>query len=240
MQRSKDREDPAIPRNHKLMLPIQYQESVHCLSFILFLLASVGRPRDIPSSNVGDGGLPPLPFSASIADVLKDGLTATTTSHPYRPPNPGDYRYVVDGRCDFELRFGDVTVTGLTNFLRGAPWAKRRVIHGMVMVVRLPSWRISRRPQATDPRWSASGRRPRHGLYEEVLRTCGRWYRTVPLTALMQGLYPNPSFAHVTYQLSSILWRSSRDRSTLDFGGLPDVLRFDACFADEIPAMLRA
>src|SRR5438094_222318 len=39
VQRSKDREDPAISRNRKLMLPIQFQESVHCLAFVLHFLA---------------------------------------------------------------------------------------------------------------------------------------------------------------------------------------------------------
>ena len=41
VQRSKDREDPANPRNYKRMVPIQYQESVHCLAFVLHVLAAV-------------------------------------------------------------------------------------------------------------------------------------------------------------------------------------------------------
>nr|MCU0876146.1 hypothetical protein [Pirellulaceae bacterium] len=39
MCRSKDREAPDNPRNYKRMVPIQYQESVHCLAYVLFVLA---------------------------------------------------------------------------------------------------------------------------------------------------------------------------------------------------------
>ncbi len=85
VQRSKDREDPAISRNRKLMLPIQFQESVHCLAFVLYFCAVIRGGYDAV-------------FSSKVA------LTATAQS--YSPPNPEDYPYVVDGRCEYQLCMG--------------------------------------------------------------------------------------------------------------------------------------
>jgi hypothetical protein len=55
----------------------------------------------------------------------------------------------------------------------------------------------------------------------------------------MRGLYPNPRFAQVTYQLSSALWRSSQLRQKLSFDSLTDLLAFDAQYAAAIPDMPR-
>jgi hypothetical protein len=43
VQRSKDRENPANPRNYKRMVPIQYQETVHCIAFALYVTTAVER-----------------------------------------------------------------------------------------------------------------------------------------------------------------------------------------------------
>jgi hypothetical protein len=79
MERSKDREDPAIARNYKRMLPIQFQESVHCLAFLIYLLATLR------------GGL---------EAILPTRISVSAKSDRYCPPNPELYPYVVDGRCD--------------------------------------------------------------------------------------------------------------------------------------------
>ena len=100
-------------------------------------------------------------------------------------------------------------VEGLTDFKRGAEWAKRRVIRGIgdgrpfeIEVSYLEgrkSLRIDGVDQPCDP--SASS-------YEHVLATATRWARQVGRDGLMTGLFPNPRFTHVTYQLSAALWRS--------------------------------
>src|SRR5262249_17234630 len=74
VQRSKDREDPANPRNFKRMVPIQYQESVHCLAFVLYVLATT---------------------KGSVPNVLDEGLRIAGRSDPYEPPNPEAYPHVV-------------------------------------------------------------------------------------------------------------------------------------------------
>jgi hypothetical protein len=55
----------------------------------------------------------------------------------------------------------------------------------------------------------------------------------------MAGIYPNPVFAQITYQLSSALWRASRDRAELNFADLDDVLQFDAGFREALPQLPR-
>jgi hypothetical protein len=203
VQRSKDREDPANPRNYKRMVPIQYQESVHCLAFVLHVLAAVG------------GG---------VAASMADGVRLEAISDPYEPPNPEAYPDVVDGRCRFRATFGEVEVEGLTDFKRGAEWAKRRVIRGIgdgrpfeIDVSYLEgkkSLRIDGEDQPCGP--SANS-------YEHVLATATRWARQVGRDALMAGLYPNPRFTRMTYLLSAVLWRAAREKSPLRFDSAADL-----------------
>lgn len=191
VQRSKDREDPSNPRNFKRMVSIQYQETVHCLAFVLFVLSGV------------KGGL---------SSALADGVRIAGESDLYAPPNPEAYPDPVDGRCRYRATFGDVTVSGLTDFKRGAPWAKRRVIRGLgdgrsfeIEVSYLEgakSLRIDGVDQPCDP--SANS-------YEHVLATSLRWSRRFGRSELMTGLFPNPRFARMTYGLSAALWQSCRD-----------------------------
>jgi predicted dehydrogenase len=219
VQRSKDREDPGNPRNEKRMVPIQYQETVHCLAFALYLLAAL------------KGG---------VANCLDGGVTVEGESEPYRPPNPEAYPYVVDGRCRYAMTLAGVRVEGLTDFKRGAEWAKRRVIRGVgdgepfeIDVSFLEGkkhLRINGEDRSCDPNGSS---------YEHILATAFRWSREVDRTRLMSGLYPNPRFTRVTYQLSSALWRSCRDRGAVAFGSAADLDGWDAGFAAELPRLGR-
>jgi predicted dehydrogenase len=214
VRRSKDREDPANPRNYKRMVPIQYQESVHCLAFVLHVLSAVR------------GG---------VAAALADGARLEARSDPYEPPNPEAYPYVVDGRCRFRATLGDARVEGLTDFKGGAEWAKRRVIRGIgdgrpfEIDVSYLEGRKSLRIDGVDQPCE-----PSSNSYEHVLATATRWARQVGRDGLMAGLYPNPRFTRMTYQLSAALWRSSRDRSELRFDSAADIESWDAGFAREV------
>jgi hypothetical protein len=219
VQRSKDREDPSNRRNDKRIVPIQYQEAVHCLAFILNLLGAV------------KGG---------VRNALGDGLKVWAQSEPYIPPNPEAYAYVVDGRCRFRLSIGGVAVEGLTDFKRNAPWAKRRIIRGIgdgrpfeIDVSYLEGKKhlvFDGVEQPCDANASS---------YEHVLSTAVRWSREVARPELMSGLYPNPVFARATYQLSSALWRSSRFGSEIAFASVDDLEAWDAGFAAEAPSFPR-
>jgi predicted dehydrogenase len=109
-QRSKDREDTRNLRNRKIMVPIQYQESAHCLALLLFIL---GR-------------------SSSFVKAFPRGMTVAALSAPYDPPNPEDYRYgVVDGKVTGELRADGLAIGIHTDFKRrGARPFKRFRIEG--------------------------------------------------------------------------------------------------------------
>ena len=193
VQRSKDREDPANPRNRKRMLDIQYQESVHCLAFALFVTATV---------------------RGNVDGVLAGGVRLAGESDIYAPPNPEDYPAPVDGRCRFAGTLGGVPVAGLTDFKRGAPWAKRRVVRGVgdgtpfeVELSYLEGHKallVNGVAQNCDPAANS---------YESVLATAARWVRKVGRDSLMTGLYPNPRFTRVTYHLSAALWRSCHERT---------------------------
>jgi predicted dehydrogenase len=219
VQRSKDREDPANPRNYKRMVTIQYQESVHCLAFVLHILGAV---------------------RGSARGALEDGLRIEGTADAYDPPNPDAYPHPVDGRCRFRGTIGGVRVEGLTDFKRGAPWAKRRVIRGLGDGRRFEieasylegkkALRIDGVDHHCDP--SASS-------YESVLATIADWGRRYDRSALMSGLFPNPTFARLTYQLSAALWRSCRDREGVAFRDAQDLESWDAGFAEETARLLR-
>jgi len=213
LQRSKDREDPTIPRNYKRMVPIQFQETVHCLAYVLFLL---GRLK---------GG-----FEA----VLSEGIWVQAEAEPYDPPNPELYPYVVDGRCTYVLRLGQVQVEGRTDFKRGAPWTKRRIIKGIgdgrpfqieaEYQEGQKGWKVNGEPQPWDPKADT---------YRAILRTLSEWKETVPRGELLQGVYPNPRLAWWTFQLSGLLWRSSYENRPIDIPNLEVLQRFDSGFAAE-------
>ncbi len=215
-QRSKDREDPAIQRNQKRMVHIQYQESVHCLAFALYLLAHT---------------------CGGIAAVFSSGLEVRATALPYQPPNPHDYPYVVDGKCEFQLNLGAVQLQGLTDFTRGAPWSKRREIIGRAdgqpfsIVADYLEGRklllINGLPQADVIDTNS---------YVEVIRTLDHWIGQVPAETLSTGIYPHPDFARITYQLSGTLWRSSWTGQAVVLDSLGGLLAWDAEFAAAEPS----
>jgi predicted dehydrogenase len=195
VRRSKDREDPANPRNTKRMVSIQYQESVHCLAFVLHVASSV---------------------AGSLAGALAEGVRLEGESDLYVPPNPEAYPQPVDGRCRYRLRLGAVRVDGITDFKRGAPWAKRRIIRGTgdgrpfeIDVSYLEGskhLRFNGQDQPCDPAANS---------YDHVLTTAFGWARSLGRASLMQGLFPNPRFASATYQLSRALWQSCHERREL-------------------------
>jgi predicted dehydrogenase len=213
--RSKDREAPDNPRNYKRMVPIQYQESVHCLAFVLYVLAHL---------------------RGSVAEVFDGGVTLRGESASYVPPNPEIYPHAVDGRCRYQLSLGGARIEGLTDFRAGAEFTKRRILRG----------RGDGRPFCIELDYLEGHKRlcidgieqmiDRQGdSYAAVLRTFTRWRRENSRDELMQGLYPNPAFARITYQLSSALWRASRNRTGLSFAHLDELLEFDAGFRDALP-----
>jgi predicted dehydrogenase len=210
LERSKDREDPNIPRNYKRMVPIQYQESVHCLAFVLHLLSRL---------------------KGSVAEALAGGVNFSARARPYEPPNPDAYPYVVDGECQFEGRFGEVQIAGHTNFKRGAPWAKRRVIRGFADSLPFEI-EISYLEGHKFLRINASEQRcdPFANSYEHVLATMTRWAREVGRDRLMACVFPNPAFTHMTYQLSAALWRSSRDHRAISFSSARELESWGAEF----------
>ncbi|MFO0952375.1 MAG: hypothetical protein U0835_14750 [Isosphaeraceae bacterium] len=197
VRRSKDREDPANPRNRKRMVSIQYQESVHCIAYVLHVLARVR------------GGLD---------DVTRGGLRVSGHSALYDPPNPEEYPRPVDGRCEYRMDLAGVSVDGLTDFKRGAPWAKTRHIRGVgdgrpfeieVSYLEGKKWlKFDGEAQECDPDASS---------YEHVLATFARWAREYGRDRLMTGVFPNPGFTRLTYQLSAALWRSCQDGRELAF-----------------------
>jgi predicted dehydrogenase len=190
VQRSKDREDPGNPRNYKRMVPIQYQESVHCFAFALYVTAAV---------------------QGSLDAALAGGVRVTGEADLYEPPNPDAYPEPVDGRCRFQAMMAGVRVTGYTDFKRHAPWAKRRLVRGtgdgvpfevdLSYLEGHKHLRLNGAEQPCDPGANS---------YAHVLTTAKRWARQVDREGLMAGLFPNPRFTYATYRFSSALWQSCR------------------------------
>ena len=219
MQRSKDREDPGNRRNDKEIVHIQYQESVHCLAFVLNLLGQV---------------------EGSIDGALAPGLAVAATARPYTPPNPEAYPFVVDGQCRWEITSGEMAIGGVTDFTRGAAWSKRRTIEGIgdgrPFVIEADYLEGSKYlvidgvDQGIDPGASS---------YESIIATLGCWRESIGDEELRRGLYPNPAFAQLTYQLSSALWKSSREGRTIALDSVDALRAFDAGFASAVTGFAR-
>ena len=207
VQRSKDREDPANPRNYKKMVSIQYQESVHCLAFVLSLLAWL---------------------QGSFSSALASGAQIVATSQPYVPPNPEDYPQPVDGRCEYSLQLGKTHVQGLTDFKRNAVATKRRIIRGMAdgQPFEIDAEYLEGRKhllinrQRIDIDSAASS-------YAAIVESMLRWRHDFRPVAVREGIYSNPRLAHLAYQLSSALWKSAHQGGSIDVpmihrGALPE------------------
>jgi len=218
-ERSKDREDPAISRNYKKMVPIQFQESIHCLAYVLHLLGTLRGNLDA---------------------VVAKGVRASAKSEPYLPPNPEAYERVVDGRCDFQLAIGPVTVEGVTNFKRSAPWTKRRVVRGQgdgrpfVIETDFLEGKKVLRINGEDQGWEATA-----SSYEAILSTWADWRTNVPREKLLQGLYPNPRLAWLAFQLSGALWRASHESRRIELADLAAIHSFDNGYRAALPKLPR-
>ena len=210
-QRSKDRENPGNPRNYKKMVPIEYQESVHCLAFVLNLLGGQ------------KGGLD---------SAFSEGLSVQARSESYNPPNPQDYPYVVDGKCDFSLSLGSVSVDSHTDFKSKAELKKLRTIQatGDDRPIRIEvDYLEGRKYLLMDEVDSQADSNA--SSYESVISTLWHWYTHVDRDRLMRGPYPNPEFSRLTYQLASVIWKSTWTRDTVRLSSLKELKEFDAGFA---------
>lgn len=219
VERSKDREDPAISRNFKRMLPIQFQESVHCLAYVIYVLATL---------------------RGSLAAVMEGGASVSAKSEPYCPPNPEEYPHVVDGRCEFQLSLGKLPVEGVTDFKRGAPWSKRRTLRGQgdgrpfVIEADYLEGKKCLRINGVDQGWDASA-----SSYEAILTTLTHWLDSVPAATLLHGVYPSPRLAWLAFQLSGALWRSSHEGSWIILADMKALDEFDSGFAAARPQLPR-
>ena len=186
-ERSKDREDARNLRNRKVMVPIQYHETAHCLALLLFVMDR----------------------SSSFAGAFPDGLTIAALSAPYDPPNPEDYEYgVVDGKVAGEIRAGGLTIGIRTDFKRRGtgPFkcfrvegiAGRRYFRVEAIYDGLGE-RVLFNGKAAAPCDAAS----RH---QNIVRRSWRWHREAPT-----GLRPDADFAWLVFGLSAALWASCHE-----------------------------
>lgn len=245
VERSKDREDPDLARNFKRMLPIQFQESVHCLAFVLFVLASLRKTaphrRDLPARKPS-AGIPDEPGEPALIQclesVLAGGLQVSAESQPYDPPNPDDYPHIVDGRCDYRLTLGRLSVAGRTNFKRGAPWSKRRLLRGTAdgrpLTIEADYLEGGKwlRIDGIDQAWDRDA-----DSYAAILATIARWRQQVSRETLLTGIHPNPRLARLALQLSGALWRSSRERRSVEIPNLEALQRFASGFREARPQL---
>jgi predicted dehydrogenase len=211
IERSKDREDPDNPRNKKMMVHIQYQETVHCFAFVLYLLGQLhGRPEN----------------------VIDQGLRIRGEAEPYAPPNPQDYDTIVDGKTVFEWHLGATTISGWTDFKAGAPSTKLRTLSG---VGDGRNWQIEVDYLEGAKRLSIDGIDQgvdaRGSSYVGVLQTFVAWLSAARGDLMTSTAYPNARFAELTYQMSSLLWRSCYENREFSLDSTQDLLAFDADFA---------
>jgi predicted dehydrogenase len=190
LYRSKDREDPMRPRNYKVMVPIEYQETVHDLAYILTVLGCVRE---------------------GLEDAFDDGATVNGKAQPYNPPNPEDYTGPVDGLFDGSMEIAGADVHLYTNFKAGAAFQKRKVIEGES---REGTFRIEAEHLEGAKRLVINGEDQGFARdassYRHVLQQLGRWRQELSFEKLQRGLLPNPRLTRATYMLSSMLWDACR------------------------------
>ncbi len=193
--RSKDRENPNNPRNYKIMVPIQYQETVHCIAFLLTLLGA---------------------HSGQLAPVFSKGICAQGQAEIYCPPNPDAYAEPVDGKLEGVLELAGTTAHLHTNFKSGAELTKRRIIRGRADGRPFcidADYLEGHKYLIIDGAYQAVS--PTESSYENVIRQLWSWRQSFSLETWRSGLYPNTNFSEYTYRLSALLWDACREQAPL-------------------------
>jgi predicted dehydrogenase len=213
-ERSKDREDTRNLRNRKIMVPIQYQESAHCLALLLFVL---GR-------------------SSLFEEAFPHGMTVAALSAPYDPPNPEDYRYgVVDGKVAGELRADGLAISIDTDFKRRATGPfKRFRIEGFAggrdfqieSIYDGLGERIVLDGEALAP-WGTASR------HQDIVRQSWCWHCTPP------PLRPDADFAWLVFGLSAALWTSCHEGREIRIECEDDLRRAMRCYPDSLAKRAR-
>lgn len=196
LTRTKDREDPAVPRNHIVTLPVQYQETVHCAAWALACLEHIRA------------GLP-----------ANGTVEAWGRSVPYTPPNPERYPEPVDGFFEGGIALGETRVTFLTDFRRGTPRSQYRRITGegggrrfILEAEYLPgaAWLKINGESVPLPREDTP--------HLEALRGAWRYHCDRVNGRPRQFPLPGPAFAHRTWLVSTLLWNAAHGKpATLSF-----------------------
>ena len=213
-ERSKDREDTRNLRNRKIMVPIQYQESAHCLAQLLFILQ---RP-------------------SSFEQAFPGGMTVAALSAPYDPPNPEDYRYgVVDGKVAGELRVDGLMIGIHTDFKRrGAGPFKRFRVDGFAggrdfcieAIYDGLGERIVLDGETLAP-WGTASR------HQNIVRQSWRWHCKPP------ALRPDAEFAWLVFGLSAALWASCHEGREIRIEREDDLRRAMQCYPDSLAKRAR-
>jgi predicted dehydrogenase len=213
-ERSKDREDTRNLRNRKIMVPIQYQESAHCLALLLFVL---GR-------------------SSSFEEAFPRGMTVAALSAPYDPPNPEDYRYgVVDGKVAGELRSDGLAISIQTDFKRrGTGPFKRFRIEGCAggrdfyieAIYDGLGERIVLDGEALAP-WGTASR------HQDIVRQSWCWHCKPP------ALRPDADFAWLVFGLSAALWTSCHEGREIRIECEDDLRRAMRSYPDSLAKRAR-
>ena len=186
-ERSKDREDPRNPRNRKVIVPIQYQETAHCLAMLLFV---TDRP-------------------ASFKEAFPQGIAVAASAAPYDPPNPEDYRYgVVDGKVTGDIRAGEMTVRNLHRLQASGRSAVQVLQHRRCRQPACLPHRVGLRRHARDVLLDGKVvaiSRPRN-RHQDIIRQGWRWH-----CERSTGPRPDADFAWLVFGMSAALWASCHE-----------------------------
>lgn len=194
-ERSKDREDRSNPRNYKVIVPIQYQETCHCLAFILYILNKGQR----------------------FEDNFPQGLTVQGYSELYDPPNPQDYTFSpVDGKVNGVLQAGRMRIELYTNFkIRGAKAYKRIITAG---IADGKPFTIEAIYDGKQEVIKANGEVlpdiEFHNRFKNIILNSWILHQK---EKTCYSIKPDVNFSWLVFGLSSALWKSCSENKTLHF-----------------------
>jgi hypothetical protein len=214
-ERSKDRENKLNLRNRKVMVPIQYQETAHCLALLLLIMDR----------------------SSSFEDVFPAGITITALSAPYDPPNPEDYHYgLVDGKVAGEILADGITIGIQTDFKRkGARPFKRFRIEGVAdrrnFLIEAIYDGLSERILFNGEAMASCGAASRH---HDIVRQSWRLHRGACTT-----LRPDADFAWLVFGLSAALWMSCHEGREVRIESEDELREAMQCYPDSLAKRAR-
>ena len=208
----KNREDKTIYRNRKIIVPIQYQESCHCLAWIIFIL------------NRG----------SFFENVFPKGIEVKAVSEIYDPPNPEDYTFgVVDGKIVAKLFVEDLLIEIYNDFKRKDLKSPSKLLL-VEYTAKNQHFRLELKYNGVNEYLLLNGEQIEKNFEQNRHKNTivKSWYYHQQPT--ISKIKPDVDLAWLVFGLSATLWKSCFENRTVEIRSEADLIDAVSCYPNNL------